>query len=78
VESSATRLGIFAACPYQYFARYILELEERKEFKFEPLDLGRFYHRVLDELVKQLGAAKKDIAQLKQRTNFDSERADIE
>jgi ATP-dependent helicase/nuclease subunit B len=65
VESSATKLGTFAACPYQYFARYILELEERKEFKFEPLDLGRFYHRVLDELVKQLGAVKKDIAAIK-------------
>jgi ATP-dependent helicase/nuclease subunit B len=62
VESSATRLGTIAACPYQYFARYILELEERKEFKFEPLDLGRFYHRVLDGLIKQLRAEKKDIA----------------
>ncbi len=67
VESSATKLGTFAACPYQYFARYILELEERKEFKFEPLDLGRFYHRVLDELVKQLGAAKKDITAIEGR-----------
>ncbi|MHC4365921.1 MAG: PD-(D/E)XK nuclease family protein, partial [Planctomycetota bacterium] len=62
IKSSATRLSTFAACPYQYFARYILELKERKEFKFEPLDLGVFYHCVLDRLLKRLNAEKKDFA----------------
>ncbi|MHC4395575.1 MAG: PD-(D/E)XK nuclease family protein [Planctomycetota bacterium] len=60
IAGSATKLGTFAACPYKHFAGYILELKEREEFKFEPLDLGIFYHRVLDALLKQLGAAKKD------------------
>ena len=60
IESSATRLGTFAACPYQYFARYTLELKERQEFKFEPLDMGSFYHRVLDALLKRLHAEGKD------------------
>jgi ATP-dependent helicase/nuclease subunit B len=62
IKSSATKLSTFAACPYQYFARYILELKEREEFKFEPLDVGVFYHRVLDALLKQLNLAKKDFA----------------
>ena len=62
IKSSATRLGTFAACPYQYFARYTLDLEERREFKFEPLDLGSFYHRVLDALLKRLDAEGKDFA----------------
>ncbi len=62
IESSATRLGTFAACPYQYFARYILELKERQEFKFEPLDLGAFYHRVLDALLKRLNEEGKDFS----------------
>ncbi len=62
VRSSATRLSTFAACPYQYFARYILELKEREEFKFEPLDVGIFYHRVLDGLLKQLSAETEDFA----------------
>jgi ATP-dependent helicase/nuclease subunit B len=60
IEISATRLGTFAACPYQYFARYTLELKERQEFKFEPLDVGSFYHRVLDALLKRLNAERKD------------------
>ncbi len=62
IRSSATRLSTFAACPYRYFARYILELEEREEFKFEPLELGVFYHRVLDALLKELNAERKDFA----------------
>jgi len=62
ITSSATKLSTFSACPYQYFARYILELKEREEFKFEPLDLGVFYHRVLDALLKRLDAEKKDFA----------------
>jgi ATP-dependent helicase/nuclease subunit B len=64
IQSSATRLSTFAACPYQYFARYTLQLEERKEFKFEPLDLGDFYHKVLDALLKALNEKKKDFAKI--------------
>lgn len=60
VHSSATRLSTYAACPYQHFARYVLELKEREEFKFEPLDLGAFYHRILDAVVKRLSAENKD------------------
>ncbi len=62
IQTSATRLSTFAACPYRYFARYILELKERKEFKFEPLDLGNFYHNVLDALLKRLNEEKKNFA----------------
>ncbi|MHC4073831.1 MAG: PD-(D/E)XK nuclease family protein, partial [Planctomycetota bacterium] len=62
IRSSATRLSAFAACPYQHFARYTLGLKERDEFKFEPLDLGRFYHRVLDALLKRLNAEATDFA----------------
>ena len=61
IHSSATRLSIFAACPYQHFARYELELKEREEFKFEPLDLGAFYHRILDAFVKRLNKEHKDL-----------------
>jgi ATP-dependent helicase/nuclease subunit B len=62
INSSATRLCTFAACPYQHFAKYVLELEEREEFKFEPLDVGAFYHRVLDALVKRVNAEGRDFA----------------
>jgi ATP-dependent helicase/nuclease subunit B len=78
IQSSATRLGIFAACPYQYFARYTLELKERQEFKFEPLDLGSFYHRVLDVLLKRLVEQGKDFATINDNELIELLREEIE
>ncbi|NLK40425.1 MAG: hypothetical protein GX298_00015 [Planctomycetes bacterium] len=51
---SASRLKTFAACPYKHFANYILDLEKRVILRFEPLDIGSFYHSVLESLFGQL------------------------
>jgi ATP-dependent helicase/nuclease subunit B len=64
VRGSATRLGTFAACPYKHFVRYLLRLKPRREFKFEPLDLGLFYHSALDALHKRLTAEKQNVADI--------------
>jgi len=60
LSCSATRLGGFAACPYKHFTQYILKLKERQIFSFEPIDLGSFYHRLLDELFKRLKQQNKN------------------
>jgi ATP-dependent helicase/nuclease subunit B len=62
LTTSVTRLGTFAACPYQYFAKYLLRLEKRKLLRFEPMDIGTFYHAVLEALFKRLAADGKDWA----------------
>jgi len=62
LRGSATKLATFAACPFKYFVRYTLELKPRKEFKLEPLDLGNFYHAVLDALHKRLVADEQNFA----------------
>ena len=51
---SASRLGAFAACPYQHFAKYVLGLERRPLLTFEPLDAGLFYHTVIETLFARL------------------------
>ncbi len=56
MKISATRLETFAACPYKFFANHTLSLAVRREFKLKPLDLGQFYHHVLDALHKRLAA----------------------
>lgn len=68
LKGSATRLGTFAACPYKYFARYVLDLKKRKEFTLEPLDLGNFYHNVLDSLVKRLKSENLDLQTIENET----------
>ncbi len=64
LRGSATKLADFAACPYRYFAKYILDLQPRKEFKLEPLDLGLFYHRILDSLQKRLAEENASLADI--------------
>ena len=59
---SVTRLGGFAGCPYQHYAKYMLNLKVRKTFKFQPMDLGTFYHRVLDEMYRKLNKQGEDFA----------------
>ena len=54
LRTSATRLRSFANCPYQYFARYVLEMKERRLAKLKPLDLGLFFHSVLELLFNRL------------------------
>jgi len=57
---SATRLSTFAGCPYHYFARYVLELKPSRRFKLQPLDLGDFYHRILNGFLQQLNETGLD------------------
>jgi ATP-dependent helicase/nuclease subunit B len=52
LKTSVSRLESFAACPYQHFASYVLHLKKRRRLRLEPLDLGSFYHTVLDQLFR--------------------------
>lgn len=62
LDCSASRLQAFASCPYRHFAMYMLQLQQRKIFRLEPVDLGTFYHCLLDGLFKRLKKIKKDFA----------------
>jgi ATP-dependent helicase/nuclease subunit B len=64
MTTSSSRLGTFAKCPYQYFAKYTLELERRETLRFEPMDVGTFYHAVLEATFKMLQSRGADWADL--------------
>ncbi len=70
---SPTSLEIYAQCPFQYFARYLLDLPvlERKEIgEISPSDIGSLYHRILKGIYEALrdrgyfdGAKKEGIVE---------------
>jgi len=64
LNCSASRLSCFAQCPYKYFSKYVLQLQRRKQFKLEPLDIGRFYHAVLERVANNLQQDNVDITQM--------------
>lgn len=64
LKGSVTRLERFAACPYQYYCIYGLELREREEYTVRPVDLGNLFHHALESFsrrVKQSGWRWKDV-----------------
>lgn len=54
ISGSVTRLERFAACPYQYYCIYGLELKEREEYRIRPVDLGNLFHKALEAFSKKV------------------------
>lgn len=61
---SVSQLETYAACPFQYFARYHLRLRERPVAPLQALDLGKVHHAVLEEFFNLLHARRQAFAEL--------------
>lgn len=48
LKGSVSRLETYAACAYEHFLKYGLNLQERQEFGFEAVDMGNVFHSVLE------------------------------
>jgi len=55
---SVSRLETFAACPFQHFARYLLNLAPRDELKLAAVDIGSVYHKALHHIFLKLNQKK--------------------
>lgn len=49
---SISKLESFRRCPFQYFVTYDLKAKKRKAFKVDMMDLGNFFHEVMEEVMK--------------------------
>ncbi len=67
LETSVSKLQCYAACPYNYFAKYVLRLKPRELFVYDPLTKGVIYHDVLDLVSKQLLGEGLDFASVDER-----------
>lgn len=54
LRTSVSRLETYAACPFQYFARYALQLRERETASLRPVDMGKVHHAVLEEFMRSV------------------------
>ncbi len=51
---SVTRLEQFASCAYAHFLNYGLELSDREEYEFAPVDLGNIVHKAMEFYAQKL------------------------
>ncbi len=53
-RASVSRLETFATCPFKHFARYGLNLTERRQASLEATDIGTIHHAILERFVVTL------------------------
>ena len=61
IKCSVTSLEKYVDCPYSYFARYGLGLEERRAYGLEAVDIGVFIHAVIERFFNLTSKNKFDI-----------------
>lgn len=54
MRGSVTNVESFNKCPFQYFAKYGLKLDERREYKVKPPDIGNILHSVMSQFGERL------------------------
>ena len=54
LSGSVSRFEKFMACPFKHFAQYGLRLEERREWKFQPPDVGNILHAILKKFGERM------------------------
>lgn len=74
LKTSVSRLQTFASCPFKYFAQYVLRLEKKLDMKIKPVDIGDFYHDIIDRVSKTLIERGEDFGSI----NFDDLKSIID
>lgn len=64
---SVSRLEKYSYCPYSFFLTYGLNVKEREEYKFTPMDSGSYAHKILDEFSKSIVKEKIDWRDVSER-----------
>ncbi len=54
INVSVSKLEQFKKCPFSYYMKYCLNINTRKEFTVNAMDIGSFMHSVLEEFSKYL------------------------
>jgi ATP-dependent helicase/nuclease subunit B len=52
LSTSVSQLESYAACPFQYFSRHVLDLRERPEAALKAVDIGQVHHAILEDFVQ--------------------------
>ena len=65
LKTSISRLEQYKSCPFSYYLKYGLNLQERQEFKVQAIDTGTFMHDVIDSFfdkMQERGISVKSIS----------------
>lgn len=58
--NSVSRLETFASCAFAHFLQYGLQLKEREEYRFHPVDTGKIFHSVVELFSRKVQQSEYD------------------
>jgi ATP-dependent helicase/nuclease subunit B len=61
---SQSRIDRYARCPFSYFCRYVLKLEDNEIISFDHAEIGTMLHAILEKFFAVLAAREITIADL--------------
>lgn len=67
-KASVSRLERYHACPFSQFLSYGLKLRERKLYRLESMDIGRFFHMALRNVTLSFQKKQVDFSSLDEKT----------
>lgn len=62
VKTSVSRLEMLYRCSYQHFAKYSLNLEDRRTYTLDAPDIGQLFHEALKTITEWILEEGKDFA----------------
>jgi ATP-dependent helicase/nuclease subunit B len=71
LATSVSRLETYAACPFQFFARYALRLCEREDAGLRAVDIGRLQHSILEDFAAGVTTRSGGLAELSENQLMD-------
>ncbi len=69
-KTGISRLESYRACPFSQFLTYGLKLRERRLYRLESLDIGRFFHMALRNVTLSLQEKEIDFTDLDDETSL--------
>ena len=58
--NSVSRLETFATCAFAHFLQYGLRIREREEYEFQPADIGKIVHQVVELFSERVEKSEYD------------------
>lgn len=53
LSMTQSRLETFGDCPFSYYCRYVLSLDEGRSAEIRPVDVGNFVHKILEDFMRE-------------------------
>ena len=64
LKTSVSRLEQYRRCPFSYYLKYGLKINDKDEAKVETVDTGTFLHDIIDAFFEELDEKNKNIKEI--------------